>query len=263
VRTLQGVSSDRAPRPDPSGGRLAFISRRGGGPELWLAASDGSGARALTSLGGIVEEPAWSPGADRLAFIGSCGPGGRIGLCTVAAAGGAPQPLSTDAASYGAPAWHPQHDEIWVASDRGGSWQLWRFPAGSGAGSVEPTVSPPGMTLQWLTDGSGFVYQPRGESHLRWRTMVGPQAGREQRIDVTVTGEDLIDWQLADGKVTTLTRSDRDRWRRVDLASGSRQSLADQPLGTLPERARFALAGPDAVWVEVANTQVADLMRLR
>jgi hypothetical protein len=184
-------------------------------------------------------------------------------VCTIRAVGGAPQPLSTDAASYAEPAWHPQRDELWVASDRGAAWQLWRFPANGGPGQVEPTELPPGRMLQWLADGSGFVYQPRGENHLRWRTMAGAAAGQERRIEVATAGEELVDWRLGEGSVTTLTRSDRDRWRRIALASGRRQALGELPLGTLPERARFALAGADAVWVEVANTQVADLMRLR
>lgn len=93
--------------------------------------------------------------------------------------------------------------------------------------------------------------------------MTGQGAGRERRIDVVTAGEELVDWRLGNGAVTTLTRSDRDRWRRVDLASGRRQALGELALGSLPERARFALAGADAVWVEVANTQVADLMQLR
>lgn len=263
VRSFQGVASDRVPRPDPTGTRIAFLSRRSGALELWLAAPDGSAAKPLTALGGVVEAPTWSPQGDRLAFIGSCGPGHRIGLCILDAQGGTPQPLSTDAANYAEPAWHPKDGDIWVASDRGGSWQLWRFPSTGGPGRVEPTELAPGRTLQWLADGSGFIYQPRGERHLRWRSVAGATAGQERRIDVADAGEELVDWRLGDGTVTTLTRGDRDRWRRVDLASGRRQSLGELALGTLPERARFALAGTDAVWVELANTQVADLMRLR
>jgi len=263
VRTIQGLASDRVPRQDPSGTRLSFVSGRSGSPELWLADIDGSAPRALTTLGGVVESTAWSPRGDRIAFVGGCGPGGRIGLCTVAAAGGVPQPLATDAAKYSAPAWHPQRDELWVASDRGGPWQMWRFPARGGEGGVEPTALAPGRALQWLADGSAFVYQPLGEHHLRWRSVSGAQAGQERRIDVIDAGEELVDWQLDGQAITTLTRSDRDRWRRVELTGGRRRALGEHPLGTLPERARFALAGPGAVWVEVANTQVADLMRLR
>lgn len=263
VRLMQAVASDRVPRPDPAGNRMAFVSRRSGAPELWLAQADGRDARALTAWGGVVEAPAWSPSGDRLALVGSCGPGRRIGLCVLRDDGSAPQPLAADAAAYGEPAWHPQRDEVWVASERGGRWQLWRFPAAGGPGQVEPTDRPPGRGLRWLADGSGFVYQPRGEAQLRWRSVRGPQAGTERPLEVTASGEELVDWQLGGGGITTLTRSDRERWRRIELASGRRQALGEHPLGSFPEFARFALAGADAVWVEVANTHVADLMRLR
>lgn len=263
VRIVHGVASDRVPRPDPSGNRIAFVSQRTGAPELWLAAADGTNAQALTTLRGVADVPAWSPSGNRLAFLGSCGPGQRIGLCTVRDDGSHLQPLAADAAGYGAPTWHPLQDEVWVTSDRGGSWQVWRFAARGGKGRAEITELPPGRTLQWLADGSGFVYQPRGQTHLRWRGVAGPGAGLERRIEVTASGEELVDWQLGAGGITTLTRSDRDRWRRVDLGSGRRQALGDQALGSFPERARFALAGADVVWVEVANTQSSDLMRLR
>ncbi|MFN0185447.1 MAG: winged helix-turn-helix domain-containing protein [Aquabacterium sp.] len=262
-RILQGVASDRVPRPDPTGNRLAFVSRRSGTPQLWLAAHDGSSARALTTLAGGVAVPAWSPRGDRLAFIGGCGPQGRVGLCIVPAEGGAPLPLVADAANYGEPAWHPQRDEVWVASDRGGQWQLWRFAASGGPGRVEPTDRPPIRAVAWQADGSGFVYQALGESPLRWRASSGTAPLPERRIEVLDAGEELLDWQLRDGAITVLARSDRDRWRRVGLASGRRQALGELAIGTLPERARFALGEADSIWLEVANTQVADLMRLR
>lgn len=260
VRVIQGVASDRAPRPDPSGTWLAFVSRRTGSTELWLAASDGSNARALTALGGVVGTPAWSPKGDRLAFIGSCGPGRRIGLCLLALDGSEPRPLATDAANYGEPVWHPAREEVWVASDRGGRWQLWRFAADGSGGQGVATEREPAGGLRWAADGSGFVYRAQGERALRWRQTEGQP---ERSLEVTATGEELVDWQLGKDGLITLTRSDRDRWRRLDLRSGRREALGELPLGTLPERARFALAGTDAVWVEVANTHGADLMRLR
>ncbi|MEK8033880.1 winged helix-turn-helix domain-containing protein [Ideonella sp. DXS29W] len=263
VRIGQAVVSDRWPRPDSVGRRIAFVSRRTGAQELWLASADGAGAHAITSLSGLVEAPAWSAADDRLAFIGPCGPGRRVGLCVIRADGSGLQPLAADAAAYGEPAWHPRSADVWVASDRGGPWRLWRFPVDGGAPQMLETDQPPGRSVQWLADGSGFVYQPRGDRRLRWRAMSGPGAGREQPVDVAGPGEELVDWRLAGSSITALVRSDRDIWRRVDLRTGQRQMLASQALGGLPERARFELDGPDSVWVEVANSHVADLMRWR
>jgi len=269
ARVIQSVASDRRPRPDPSGTRVAFVSRRNGTLALWTAAADGSQARALTKLGGVSDAPAWSSDGRQLAFLGACGPGRRTGLCLVNADGSGLRPLSADAAEYGSPQWHPSRPEVWVSSNRGGRWQVWRFPVDGGAAAGEPeaTEQPPGSDLQWAPDGSGFVYQARGSAQLRWRaaagTPAGGPAGPERRIELAQPGEALVDWQLGPEGITALLRGERELWRRVDLQGQRPQALGSHPVGTFPERARFAL-GPDGqVWVELANSNGADLYRVR
>jgi serine/threonine-protein kinase len=47
---------------DPTGSRVAYTSTRGGGQNVWLERTDGSGeARQLTKLDGIVDVDSWSP----------------------------------------------------------------------------------------------------------------------------------------------------------------------------------------------------------
>jgi Tol biopolymer transport system component/DNA-binding winged helix-turn-helix (wHTH) protein len=260
-RLLHAVASDRAPRLDSGGQRVAFVSRRSGAQELWTAMADGAQARALTALDGHLGEPAWQPGGEHLAFLGNCGPGKRFGLCVIAAAGGTPRPLAADAANYGRPAWHPTRAEVWVPSDRGGRWQLWRFPLDGSAPDTLATAEPPGRGAQWAPDGRSLVYQPRGARHLQWRA-VGATAP-ERRLDVAATGEELVDWRLHGGGVRTLTRGDRERWRQLDLVSGRRQALGEHSLGSFPERASFDIGPDGTVLVEMANSDVADIMLAR
>ena len=78
-RLMQGLASDRSPRLAPNGKQLAFVSRRSGHPEIWLAEPDGSRPRALTNLQGLISEPAWQPNGEHLAFRGHCGPGKAAG----------------------------------------------------------------------------------------------------------------------------------------------------------------------------------------
>lgn len=258
-RLITSVASDRS--PDAAGSRTVFISRRSGSPELWLADGGGQQPRQLTRLDGAVAAPALSPSGGQVAFLGNCGPGKRYGLCLLDTTDGAARPLAADAASYGRPSWHPQAAEVWVASDRGGRWQLWRFATdGKSPPATVETEQPPGRALQWAADGSALVYQPRFGNRLQWRATA---SGAERPFDVVPAGESLVDWRWGTTGLVVLARGNRERFHRVDPASGRSTVLSDHALGTFPELATFTLAGDGAVLVEVAEAAVADLMQAR
>lgn len=259
-RLESGVGSDRMPAVEPGGaGRLAWVSRRSGHPELWLAAADGGGARALTRLEAPLAAPAWAPQGGTLAFVGACGPGQRIGLCRVEVDTGQVRPLAADAAGYGRPDWQPDGSAVWAASDRGGRWQLWRFPIDGGEPQALPTDEPP-AALQWQPDGRALVYRPRLGDTLRWRPAAG---GPERSLPVPGTGEALLDWRLGPQGTVLLVRGARERLVRLAPDGRPPQTLADWPLGTVPERARFALAADGRPLLEWQHGAAADLMVLR
>ncbi len=261
------VVNDRAPASDPATGGLFFVSARSGRAELWRSEPRGGQdgrTRALTALDLQPAAPAASPSGEWLAFLGNCGPGKRAGLCLLDVASGQVRPLTADAAQYGRPSWHPSGSEVWVASDRGGRWQLWRFGlAGSPAATPLDTERPPGQALQWAVDGSALFYQARFSDELRRRTLAG---GPEQLIATALpAGETLLDWRLGPQGLVLLTRgSQGEYFRRLDLAGEHpTELLSSHALGSFPERASFALAADGSAWVELANTAVADLMQAR
>lgn len=258
-RAISSVANDRA--PTAAGQGLAFVSNRTGHPEIWWADSDSAPPRRLTALEGLSSSPAVSPDASQLVFAGSCGPGKRMGLCRLELAGTTVQALTADAAEYGRASWHPGGREFVVASDRGGSWQLWRFRAdGSQAPQALRTEQVPGPQVQWAADGRSLVYQARASQRLRLRSA----EGQERDLPGLPPEESLVDWQLSpDGALLVLSRGSRERFRRFELGKGRQTVLSAHPLGTFPELARFSLAADGSAWVELSNTAVADLMHLR
>ncbi len=70
-----GANRDTAPRWSPDGGQIAFVSDRGGMPQLYLLDFLGGEARQVTSLSRGVGNPVWSPDGTRIAVLSSEGNG--------------------------------------------------------------------------------------------------------------------------------------------------------------------------------------------
>ena len=67
-------------RWSPDGRRIAYTNAG----QLWVANSDGSGRRKLTSLNGGASGPVWSPTGDRLAFVSAVYPDCTADACNAA-----------------------------------------------------------------------------------------------------------------------------------------------------------------------------------
>ena len=62
IRVAQGLSYEHQPRFSPDGKRLAFVSDRGGGDNIWIMNVDGSDKRQLTKEDfRLLNQPSWSP----------------------------------------------------------------------------------------------------------------------------------------------------------------------------------------------------------
>jgi len=67
-RQLTTVGSNFAGRWSPDGKTIAFLSTRGGAPQIYTVAVDGGEARQVTTRPGGVANMSWSPAGDRVAF---------------------------------------------------------------------------------------------------------------------------------------------------------------------------------------------------
>ncbi len=62
TRITSGLAYDQQPRFSPDGRLIAFTSDRGGGDNIWVMNTDGSGARAVTrETFELLNNPTWSP----------------------------------------------------------------------------------------------------------------------------------------------------------------------------------------------------------
>ncbi len=62
TRIAAGLAYEQQPRWSPDGTRLAFVSDRGGGDNIWIMNADGSNAKQLTKEDfRLLNQPSWSP----------------------------------------------------------------------------------------------------------------------------------------------------------------------------------------------------------
>ncbi len=62
TRIAEGLAWEVQPRFSPDGSRIAFVSDRGGGDNLWLMNTDGSDKRQVTKESfRLINQPSWSP----------------------------------------------------------------------------------------------------------------------------------------------------------------------------------------------------------
>jgi imidazolonepropionase-like amidohydrolase/Tol biopolymer transport system component len=62
TRIAEGLAYEQQPRWSPDGSRIAFVSDRAGGDNIWIMNADGSGKRPLTEESfRLLNQPSWSP----------------------------------------------------------------------------------------------------------------------------------------------------------------------------------------------------------
>lgn len=142
--------SNISPAVSPDGRRVAMILSKGGSPDLYVAALDGSNLRQLTKTPEDESSPCWSPDGRTICF--STRISGRRTLATIPASGGELRRLSTSGAvNPSEPAWSPDGKLIAFTSQRG-SFEICVVPAAGGtartiAAGEDPAWSPNSRTL--------------------------------------------------------------------------------------------------------------------
>lgn len=147
---------DSNPDIAPDGRRIAFVSKRSGSTEIWTSDRDGGNPVQVTSFGGaLTGTPRWSPRGDTLAFVSY--EEGQADVYVVDGQGGGLRRLTDSASDETAPAWSHDGRYVYFASDRTGTWQVWRQPVDGGdpvqvttQGGRMATESRDGRTLYFV-----------------------------------------------------------------------------------------------------------------
>jgi serine/threonine protein kinase len=160
-------------------GRMVFTSSRSGSRNLWIADTDASNVRPLTSEAAIEERPAFSPDARQVAFVSDRG--SEHGIWLINSEGGTPRRLARTPV-LDTLTWSPDGQQIAFAAPAANAPELSIINVGDEAvhklptpnGAHSPSWSPHGDVLAYL--------EPRepGRTYLKFVNLRG------ERVHVTL-----------------------------------------------------------------------------
>jgi Tol biopolymer transport system component len=202
TRITSGLAFDAQPRFSPDGKRIAFISDRSGGDNLWTMALDFRDTTQLSQgNGNLFVSPEWSPDGRYLVVSRATGPLGgaaklemyRVGRRSALPVIRGPQPFKTLGAAFS-----PDSRYVWYAG-RNGDWsynalfpqlQVYRYDREKGQSTLmtsrygsafRPAISPDG---KWLVYGT----REGAQTGLRIRNL---DSGDERWLAYPVQRDDM------------------------------------------------------------------------
>ena len=123
TRTAKGINI--SPRWNPKTGReIAYISSRGGSPQVYVMDASGANQRPLVARGGHADSPSWSPDGRYIAF--TYGGAGSFQIFVADVASGQLLQLTSQGRNE-SPTWAPDSRHIAYQSNRAGRWEIWQM----------------------------------------------------------------------------------------------------------------------------------------
>ncbi|MFL6863071.1 MAG: amidohydrolase family protein [Allosphingosinicella sp.] len=202
-RIAEGLAYEQQPRFSPDGRRIAFVSDRGGGDNIWIMNADGSDKRQLTREDfRLLNQPSWSPDgrfivAKKHFTTGRSLGTGEVWLYHVSGGGGVPlvrKPNEQHQKELGEPIYAPDGRSVYFTKNvtpgpifeyaqnsNTDLFDIQRYDLDTGevttavsgaGGSVRPTPSPDGRMI-------AFVRRERARSKLYVKDLV---SGEERKI---------------------------------------------------------------------------------
>jgi Tol biopolymer transport system component len=218
---IQSMRWDGDARISPDGTRVVFASARSGHAELWICRRDGREPVRLTSLGGAsLGSPCWSPDSRQVVYHTS--PEGYAAVHVMDAAGGRPNRLSHDPCNELPCAWSADGRWIFIASDRGDAWQIWKLRSD---GSQRVQLTRDGGLDAQQSDDSRWIYYIKPASQGLWRMAV--DGGPEELVHDRLSRANRGNWAVHGARVYHFVRQDgRSELVAFDLDTGALRTIA-------------------------------------
>lgn len=194
---------DGQPALSPTGGRLAFVSRRGGQDGLWTADREGKGARILVRSPSLYPDaPSWSPDGQHLAFQMVQKGNSAIGI--VPAEGGPIEILTQVNDHETRPSWSRDGQWLYFSRVEQGLSNIWKRPI-SGGPAVRITKE--GGWKGEESDDGALILFTRDQPDTLGVWGAGVEGDRPRLLFPLESGE-LVSWTTGPGGVFLCTHRD-------------------------------------------------------
>ena len=150
----------------PVTGRIAFMSKRDGNPEIYTMNANGSSQTKVTFNSVADDRPAWSPDGSRIAFETKRSKKLKFDIYVMNVNGSGQTALTKHTGNDQAPTWSPDGSKIAFVSDRDGNAEIYVMNANGTGQTRLTTTAAYEANPAWSPDGTRIAYMSGGEIYL-------------------------------------------------------------------------------------------------